>query len=74
MPVSPRTYERTRPDGRVIEIRHNPVPDGGFVLIYADITERKRSEEEIRAARDAAEEAAARSRPLSRTERPRRPT
>ena len=21
-----RTYERTRPDGRVIEIRHNPVP------------------------------------------------
>jgi PAS domain S-box-containing protein len=52
-----RTYERTRPDGRVIEVRHNPVPDGGFVLIYADITERKRNEAEIRAARDAAEEA-----------------
>jgi len=50
-------YERTRPDGRVIEIRRNPVPDGGFVLIFSDITERKRSEEEIRAARDAAEEA-----------------
>src|SRR5207253_7091144 len=30
-------YERTRPDGRVIEVRRNPVPDGGFVLIYADI-------------------------------------
>ena len=52
-----RTYERTRPDGRVIEIRHNPVPGGGFVLIYSDITERKRNEAEIRAARDAAEEA-----------------
>ena len=52
-----RTYERTRPDGRVIEIRHNPVADGGFVLIYADVTERKRSEAEIRAARDAAEAA-----------------
>ena len=52
-----RTYERMRPDGRVIEIRHNPVPSGGFVLNYADITERKRSEAEIRAARDAAEEA-----------------
>jgi GAF domain-containing protein len=52
-----RTYERTRPDGRVIEIRHNPVASGGFVLIYADITERKRNEAEIRAARDAAEEA-----------------
>ncbi len=51
------TVERTRPDGRVIEVRHNPVPSGGFVLIYADITERKRSEAEIRAARDAAEEA-----------------
>jgi PAS domain S-box-containing protein len=52
-----RTYERTRPDGRVIEVRHNPVPDGGFVLIFSDITERKRSEAELRAARDAAEEA-----------------
>ena len=52
-----RAYERTRPDGRVVEIRHNPVAGGGFVLIYADITERKRSEAEIRAARDAAEEA-----------------
>src|SRR5208282_2685293 len=51
------TVERTRPDGRVIEVRHNPVPSRGFVLIYSDITERKRSEAEIRAARDAAEEA-----------------
>jgi signal transduction histidine kinase len=49
--------ERVRPDGRVIEVRRNAVPGGGFVLIYSDITERKRSEEEIRAARDAAEAA-----------------
>jgi signal transduction histidine kinase len=49
--------ERTRPDGRVIEVRRNAVPGGGFVLIYSDITERKRSEAEIRAARDAAEAA-----------------
>jgi PAS domain S-box-containing protein len=49
--------ERTRPDGRVIEVRRNPVPGGGFVLIYADITERKRAEEAIGAARDAAEAA-----------------
>jgi PAS domain S-box-containing protein len=53
----PSVYERTRPDGRVLEIRRNPVPDGGFVLIFSDITERKRSEAEIRAARDAAEAA-----------------
>jgi len=50
-------YERTRPDGRAIEVRRNPVPDGGFVMIYADITERKRAEEAIRLARDAAEKA-----------------
>jgi two-component system, NtrC family, sensor kinase len=49
------SFERTRPDGRVIEVRHNPMPEGGFVLIYSDITERKRSEAEIRAARDVAE-------------------
>ncbi len=51
------TYERTRPDGRVIEVRRNPVAAGGFVLIFADITERKRSEAELRAAHDAAQEA-----------------
>ena len=49
--------ERTRPDGRVIEVRRNPVPSGGFVLIYSDITERKHAEEAIRTARDAAEAA-----------------
>ena len=49
--------ERTRPDGRIIEVRRNPVPGGGFVLIYSDITERKHAEEAIRTARDAAEAA-----------------
>src|SRR6185503_12119316 len=50
-------FERTRPDGRVIEVRRNPVPGGGFVFIYGDVTERKRAEVEIRTARDAAEQA-----------------
>jgi two-component system NtrC family sensor kinase len=49
--------ERTRPDGRVVEVRRNAVPGGGFVLIYSDVTERKRAEAEVRAARDAAEAA-----------------
>jgi C4-dicarboxylate-specific signal transduction histidine kinase len=51
------TAERTRPDGRVIEVRHNPVPGGGFVLIYSDITERKEAEARLRTARDTAEAA-----------------
>jgi PAS domain S-box-containing protein len=50
-------FEHTRPDGRVIEVRRNAVPGGGFVIIYSDVTERKRAEEEIHAARDAAETA-----------------
>ena len=50
-------FERARPDGRVIEVRRNPVPGGGFVLIYSDITARKHAEEAIRTARDAAEAA-----------------
>jgi signal transduction histidine kinase len=49
--------EHTRPDGRVIEVRRNAVPGGGFVVIYSDVTERKRAEEEIHAARDTAEKA-----------------
>src|SRR5262249_27438806 len=50
-------FEHIRPDGRIIEVRRNAVPGGGFVVIYSDITERKRAEAEIRAARDTAERA-----------------
>jgi diguanylate cyclase (GGDEF)-like protein/PAS domain S-box-containing protein len=43
-------FERCRPNGRILEIRGNPLPDGGFVTIYTDITERKRAEDEARRA------------------------
>ena len=33
--------ERMRPDGRTLELRRSPTPGGGFVMLYADITERK---------------------------------
>jgi PAS domain-containing protein len=37
-------FERERPDGTVLEIRGQPVPGGGFVTIYTDITKRARAE------------------------------
>jgi PAS domain S-box-containing protein len=45
---APRHYERRRANGRVLEIRHLPMPDGGFVTTHLDITERKRAEERVR--------------------------
>ncbi len=42
------TFEHTRPNGATIEVRGNPVPGGGFVTIYTDITERKRAEIAVR--------------------------
>jgi PAS domain S-box-containing protein len=44
----PHTYERKRSDGMVLEIRTNPMPDGGFVATIADITARVRTEEALR--------------------------
>ncbi len=40
-------FERTRPDGSVLEVKGSPLPDGGFVTSYTDITERKRAEAEM---------------------------
>jgi len=38
---APGLVRRRRPDGRLIELRHNPLPDGGLVLFHVDITERE---------------------------------
>ena len=40
----PHRFERTRPDGTVLEIRGAPLPGGGFVTTYTDITARKNAE------------------------------
>ena len=45
---SPHQFERARPDGTVLEIRGTPLPGGGLVTTYADITERKRAEQAFR--------------------------
>ncbi|WP_043768005.1 PAS domain-containing hybrid sensor histidine kinase/response regulator [Algiphilus aromaticivorans] len=37
-------HERRMPDGRVIEITGNPMPGGGFVSTFSDVTAYKRAE------------------------------
>ena len=38
------TYERTRPNGTVLEVRTMGLPDGGIVRTFTDISDRKRNE------------------------------
>ena len=45
---SVHTSERRRSDGRVIELRGQPLPDGGFVTTFSDVTSHKRNEESLR--------------------------
>lgn len=47
--MEPHAFERTRPNGTILEVRGTPLPDGGFVTIYTDITERKLTEKALRA-------------------------
>lgn len=42
--VRPHLSERVRPNGTVIEIRGVPLPGGGFISTFADITERRQAE------------------------------
>jgi signal transduction histidine kinase/DNA-binding response OmpR family regulator len=53
----PRIRERRRPNGRMIEFRNAPLPGGGAVRTFTDITARKAAEEQIAAARQQAEQA-----------------
>ncbi|ANG62958.1 hypothetical protein A8C75_11000 [Marinobacterium aestuarii] len=43
-------FERYYQDGRVIEFRSQPMPDGGFVTLYSDHTDRKTIESQLRQA------------------------
>ncbi|ALM51567.1 NahK/ErcS family hybrid sensor histidine kinase/response regulator [Halomonas huangheensis] len=43
----PHRYVRYRQDGSVLEVQGNPMPGGGFVYTYQDITQQKRTEEAL---------------------------
>ncbi|MFC7411177.1 PAS-domain containing protein [Hydrogenophaga atypica] len=43
----PHRFERVRPGGIPLEIQGAPMPGGGFVTTYVDITERKQAEQAI---------------------------
>ena len=43
-------FELTLTDGRVVEFLSNPMPGGGFVTLYRDLTERRRVEQQLRQA------------------------
>jgi PAS domain S-box-containing protein len=60
-PLLPEEFNRTRrradqrveeylASGRILELRSNPMPDGGFVTVYTDLTERKAIEGQLRQA------------------------
>jgi len=48
----PHVFERERPNGMILEVRGNPIPGGGFVTVYKDITERKRAERALKLANE----------------------
>jgi len=51
----PAVREFTPPNGRTIEMRVTPMPEGGAVATYLDISERKRVEADLRRAKEEAE-------------------
>ena len=49
---TPHVSERQRDDGKVIKIQGNPMPGGGFVMIFTDITQYRRQEQALREANE----------------------
>ena len=54
---TPHVYERQRPDGTILEVRSAPLPNGGVVRVYADVTERRAAESRAESAREQADAA-----------------
>lgn len=53
---TPHTFERLFPNGRVIELIGNPMPGGGFVTSFTDITEFREAERALKEANEGLEQ------------------
>ena len=53
---SPHVFERTRSDGKVIEMRGQALPGGGYVTSYNDITDYKHAEQALLEANETLEQ------------------
>jgi len=45
-------FEQNLSNGTVLEVRRDPMPQGGFVTTYADITDRKEAAEQLRESKE----------------------
>ena len=48
-PLQPHCYQRRTAEGRVLEVRGTPLPAGGLLTTYIDMTERHEAAEQVRA-------------------------
>ncbi|MBB5206819.1 hybrid sensor histidine kinase/response regulator [Chiayiivirga flava] len=48
--------ERRFPDGTIVEIRGNPMPGGGFVATFTDVTDFRRAEADLKGANETLEQ------------------
>lgn len=53
---TPHLSERVFPDGRIVEIRGNPMPGGGFVATFTDVTAFREAERGLKRANETLEQ------------------
>ncbi len=53
---SPHVFERVRANGQVVEMRGQPLPGGGYVTTYSDVTDYKQVEQALRESNETLEQ------------------